>query len=193
MNDETTKELENLSTLACSTDEGQRRRALVAMLSRVVGRASQVDKLPADEAARIGVLEADLREVTQLRDQWHQKWNTAQNNAETLARDLAEARAEVERLSARLPLEVVLQCLGGVLNDMTRGGDFEKAEARSFHDVACVRLRSLAGSPEEAGRVLTSEELAEADRAMYAARTYADALYWLERKGYLSVRLPPDG
>lgn len=263
MNDETTKEIEDLSTLACSTDEVVRKRALVAMLARVVGRASQVDQKWADtdvDDADRYALEANLREVTKQRDihkanaehagqeaATHRAvignlWarvpfrladafrrddivgavealvseNSAHaTNAETLARDLAEARKELEKtrgerdaaralrsVTDTLTLDTVLQCLGGVLNDMTRGGDFEKTEAQSFHDSACVRLRSLAGSPEKVGRMLTEDEFAVLARTGWTlydehdggvTDSFRAVLRWLEREGYLSVRLPPEG
>lgn len=158
MNDETTKEIEDLSTLACSTDEVLRKLALVSMMSRVVGRSTLTSaqsvtplgetfsELREDRDALVSETErlaATLRKAREERD-------THKANAETLARELAEARAEVGR------------------------------------------LRSLAGSQEKAGRVLTREEVERVSEGLYDAPTYPKALRWLEREGYLSVRLPPE-
>lgn len=173
-----------------------------------------------DALERAGVLDARAAPVATLlerdRDSWkanaerlgHER-DAARAAEQDLRRDLAEARAEVERergerdaarapstaWAAALPLEAVLQCIGGVLNDMTRGGELKKADADEFHHTARARLRSLAGSPEgkARGRLLTRQEEATLFVALSSAPSYSAWLRWLEREGYLSVRLPPEG
>ena len=175
MNDETTKEIEDLSTLACSTDEVLRKRALVAILARVVGRATQVDHegtgTDIDDADRYA-LEANLREAVQQvereRDHWHQKWETAQNNADALARDLAGVRDELADTQRRMLA-------------LTRAPPAETpAGTRTLMD---EEFADLVQKSRRAYEVHDGNAL-ESHRAM---------LRWMEREGYLSVRLPPEG
>lgn len=180
MNDETKQLLEDIATLALSTDEVQRKRALVSLLGHMLTRPS--GNHWEAEAARRGEECADLRQqcddarealrvANASREYAFSRANTSKANAETLARDLAEARSELEK---------------------TRG---ERDAARALRSGA----RNV-GSPEREARVLTEDEftaLAGSAWRLYdeyeggQTDSFRAMLRWLEREGYLSVRLPP--
>lgn len=204
MNDETTKEIEDLSTLACSTDEVARKRALMAMLARVVGRAdthSATDPLSAlhEDMDRANVPLKGWPLEDRVQALWEER-DTHKANAEYAWKEAATYRAVIGHLWARVPFRLAddfrrEDIVGAVEALVSENSAHETNAATLARDLTearaeVERIRSRAGSPEKAARVMTRAEYTDALHAWQEAPTYRESFEALESRGLLSVRLP---
>lgn len=205
MTDETKQDIENIATLALSTDEVQRRRAMCSLLGRVVVRQGDGETDLRKECDRWRA-EAEKRGAPGVLQEYRDRWHAAEQERDEW-RDRAESRLQAlgQTESERNQYLSERNHLRADVSRLERERDAHKANAETLaRDLAEARARAEKAEPPHGWkpmREVPHDELRDIARRAYNVYESEDAgiidsvsamLRWLEREGYLSVRLPPE-